>query len=349
MVAYYRLQAIGDKAATDKVETRVLASVKDPLVVTPEQPAPVTEEDESEETIQTADEAAPEDPAGEAVESEELGVESKMLTAQFDDPNHARRFDRARDLVTVGRMDLARQELYEIERRARRADDRRKLMSEYQLVENYNRASYISDIGFANERIRGGMQNARQLWEYAYPRAFEKNVVNNAGTFGVPQEFVWGIMRAESQYRQDVQSPVGAMGLMQIMPFTGRRIADLLQQRDFEVPMLLEPTTNIRYGTRYLQRLMEKFSGSIPLSAAAYNAGPHRVQAWLKSFGLLDMDEFIEHIPFIETRNYVKKVSRNVQIYSMLYKGNTSNQGRALTWLVKPVGVKVSQASKDVW
>ncbi len=348
MVAFYRLKAIGEKI-DPAVETRILANVKD-AIVDPNAPAAVAEEDESEETIQTAEETVPpEETVAEADEGDPVGLEGKMLTAQFDDPNHTKRFDRARDLLLVGRTDLARQELYEIERRARRSEDRRKLMAEYQHVENFNRASYISEIAFGAERIRGGMLNAKPLWEFAYPRAFEKFVVTNAGTYNVPQEFVWAIMRAESQYRQDVQSPVGAMGLMQIMPFTARRISDLLGDKTFEVPMLLQPQVNIRYGTRYLQRLLEKFSGSVPLSAASYNAGPHRVNAWLKSFGLLDMDEFIEHIPFVETRNYVKKVSRNFQIYSMLYKPNPATQGRNLAWLVKPVGVKPGVASRDVW
>ena len=98
---------------------------------------------------------------------------------------------------------------------------------------------------------------------------------------------------------------------------------------------------------RYLQRLMEKFSGNVPLAAASYNAGPHRVQAWLQNFGSLDMDEFVEHIPFVETRNYVKKVVRNYQIYNLLYDGG----GQSLAWLIKPVGVtlKDSAVSTEVW
>ena len=134
---------------------------------------------------------------------------------------------------------------------------------------------------------------------------------------------------------------------MQIMPFTGRQLANLVSMNTFETRSLLEPAVNIRLGSRYLQRLLEKFSGSVPLVAAGYNAGPHRVHAWVRGFGSLEMDEFIEHIPFLETRNYVKKVVRNFQIYSLLYSGGT----HSLRWLVQPVGVELDERipTKEVW
>ncbi len=342
VVAHYRLQAIGEKNAP-KTEIRSVAAAPDGALeigAAEGQAIADNEEEESEEAI-----------AGEAAgEGGPVPIpEEKLLTARFNDPHLAKRFDRARELAAVGRADLARQELYEIERSTRSVEDRRKLMTEYQAVDNFNRSSYISEVGFGAERRRGGLAGSRQLWEFAYPRAFERSVASSARSFSVPKEFVWAIMRAESQYRQEVQSPVGAMGLMQLMPFTSRRVAELLGLRAFEVQTLLEPETNIHLGTRYLQRLLDKFSGSIPLAAAAYNAGPHRVQSWLKSFGLLDMDEFIEHIPFVETRNYVKKVSRNFQIYNLLYNAQGPKEGRSLNWLVSPVGVRPSESKSDVW
>src|SRR5690606_5955015 len=127
------------------------------------------------------------------------------------------------------------------------------------------------------------------------------------------------IMRAESQYRTDVISPVGARGFMQLMPHTARQVAKLLDDGTYRERQLIGPEVNIRLGTRYLQRLLRKFENPIPLAAAGYNAGPHRVESWLSAFGNLDMDEFIEHIPFVETRNYVKKVVRNFGIYRDLY------------------------------
>lgn len=94
---------------------------------------------------------------------------------------------------------------------------------------------------------------------------------------------------------------------MQVMPNTGKRVSQILGENDFSPKKLLEPNDGIKIGARYLQRLMVKFENTVPLVAASYNAGPHRVKTWLASFGFLEMDEFIEHIPFLETRNYVKK------------------------------------------
>lgn len=270
------------------------------------------------------------------------------------DASLAPKFERARDLALVGLEDGARRELRDIEKRVRSADDRRTLMSEYALVKNFERSSYLGEMGFGAARLRTGLRGESRLyWEFAYPRAWEPTVLQASRTTSVPEEMIWGIMRAESHYRSDVQSPVGALGLMQLMPFTGRKVAELLtanastNSKTFETRSLLDPDTNIRLGSRYLQRLFEKFSGKVPLVAGAYNAGPHRVYAWVRNFGTLDMDEFIEHIPYIETRNYVKRVARNFQIYSLLYRGNA----QSMKWLIQPVGVQVNepQPSKEVW
>lgn len=220
-------------------------------------------------------------------------------------------------------------------------------MSEYQVVQSYHRSSYLGDITFGMQRVRAGMKNGRALWEFAYPRAYDRAVTTASRAHSVPEEMIWGIMRAESNFKYDAQSPVGARGLMQLMPFTSLKVADLLSIKNFDVTTLVQPEVNIKFGTRYLARLMDQFQGSLPLVAASYNAGPHRVQSWLKSFGLLDMDEFVEHIPFIETRNYVKRVMRNYQIYENLYSPGGESK-KSLKWLVRPVNVK-AKPSNEVW
>ncbi len=284
----------------------------------------------------------------EAEDIEEVAPVQVAEENAFSNATLAQRFERARDLAFVGLRDPARRELGEIELRARRSEDRKLLMTEYAQVENYYRSSYIGDLGFGPQRLRGGLRGESRLyWESAYPKAWSPAVTQSSRATSVPEELIWGIMRAESHYRSDAHSPVGALGLMQIMPFTGRQVASLLSINSFEAKSLLEPEVNIRLGSRYLQRLLEKFSGSIPLVAAGYNAGPHRVHAWVRNFGTLDMDEFVEHIPFIETRNYVKKVVRNYQIYSLLYSGG----GHSLRWLIQPVGVRVDDRvpTREVW
>lgn len=365
VVAYYRLTAIPGAKLPTGIESRLgLKKSSDGAAPTEEELQAASEalqearaEFESEEkTLTEVTDTAEAAEAGEQSEGgdEETATDEGVAAATdekiatFMDDTIARRFERARDLSFIDLEDAARRELGEIERRARSLSDRRLLMTEYQQVRNYYRSSYMGEIGFGPQRLRGGLRGeSRPYWEFAYPRAFEPAVLESSKASNVPEQLIWGIMRAESHYKHDIASPVGALGLMQVMPFTGRQVANLLNMSGFETRSLLEPETNIRLGTRYLQRLLEKFSGSIPLVAAGYNAGPHRVHAWVRNFGTLDMDEFIEHIPFVETRNYVKRVVRNYQIYSLLYSGGT----HSLRWLVKPVGIELSEEvpTKEVW
>jgi soluble lytic murein transglycosylase len=133
---------------------------------------------------------------------------------------------------------------------------------------------------------------------------------------------------------------------MQLMPNTAKQVARLIGDETFNERRLSDPDVNLRLGTKYLQRLLSKFGGSVPLAAASYNAGPHRVEGWLANFGRLEMDEFIEHIPFIETRSYVKKVVRDFGIYESLYAKATTK----LTWLVQPIKVEVTRPSqRETW
>jgi len=110
-------------------------------------------------------------------------------------------------------------------------------------------------------------------------------------------------------------------------------VARLGGENSFVSDSLFDPGVNIQLGTRYLKRLGKIFDHQVPLVAASYNAGPHRVESWVASFGGLDMDEFIEHIPFIETRNYTKKVVRHYMIYDQLYMGAR----QSLAWLTEPI------------
>jgi soluble lytic murein transglycosylase len=359
VVAYYRLASLPG-APVGKAKDEMGKKSDHPLAEGEVSPVPVVSEaTESEETLQAGagedgavvadnDEDSEEDDDSIIVKKTE-GREDRILEGHFRDSYLTHRFERARDLDMIALDEFARSELAEIERHTHNENDRKTLMSEYQMVRSYHRSSYIGEIYFNQARMRQGIQGARNYWEFAYPRAYEGVVTTSAKSLSVPEELVWGIMRAESHYRQDAQSSVGAMGLMQLMPYTSRKVASLMGISSFQVRQLLDPDTNIRLGARYLQRLLEKFQGSVPLVAASYNAGPHRVSGWLKSFGQLDMDEFIEHVPFVETRNYVKRVVRNYQIYNLLY-GNPG-QARSMKWLVRPVNVPAMDglSSREVW
>lgn len=287
------------------------------------------------------------DEAGsEQSESSGDNEQSETVTS-FANPVLEQRFIRARDLMILEEQDWAKWDLYDIERKTSNKDYLKSLMQEYNFVENYNRSAYIAQVNFGPQRGSQGIDGLKQIWEFAYPQAFQKYVKQYAGEFDVPNEFIWGIMRAESQYKRDVISPVGALGLMQVMPNTGIKISQLIQDKNFKPGDLLKPEPAIKVGAKYLQRLMKRFDSNIPLAAAGYNAGPHRVKTWLYSFGNLDLDEFIEHIPFLETRNYVKKVVSNIEIYSYLY-GNKKDFFKNLT---EPLNLKNKEPlqTKETW
>lgn len=278
---------------------------------------------------------------------EEPLPESVEAQTSFASPLLAKRFERARSMTLLGETDWARWDLYDIERKTSNRDYLKTLMSEYSTAENYNRSSYIAQITFGGQRAAQGLESGRNLWEAAYPKAYSKHVDKYTKNFAVPQELVWGIMRAETQYRRDAISPVGALGLMQVMPFTGHKLATLLGEKDFKAPMLLQPETSVKFGSKYLKRLMDKFENTIPLVAAGYNAGPHRVRNWLVNFGNLETDEFIEHIPFLETRNYVKRVVSNAYVYSLLY-GNKKDLFPYMSNTL-PVKMPTELVGKENW
>lgn len=327
------------------------------LVVTPEseseeETVASTEETESEEEsvtlVQMPNEEEGEEAEAETVqENGQSEIAPEEPVSEFKSPMLAQRFEKARDLMILGLNDWAKWDLYEIEKKTKNKDYLRTLMNEYTTVEHYNRSAYLGHVVFSPSRSAQGIEGVRYLWEYAYPQAYSANVESAAKEFKIPQELIWGIMKAESQFRRDAISPVGALGLMQVMPITGHKVAEMLDESNFKASQLLEPPTAIRIGSRYLQKLMQNFDYSIPFVAAAYNAGPHRVRTWLAFFGTLDVDEFVEHIPFLETRNYVKKVISNSHVYNRLYGAN-----RELPfYLSDPIKIKVGEpfSSKELW
>lgn len=281
------------------------------------------------------------------ISSDEVPAANGEKVTTFSNPALMMRFERARDMMILGENEWARWDLYDIEKKTSNKDYLRTLMGEYNTAGHFNRSSYIAQINFGGQRGAHGLDGIRYLWEFAYPRAYSEHVDKFAKKFDVPQELVWGIMRAETNYRHDAISPVGALGLMQVMPFTGHKVATMLGEKNFKAPMLLQPETSVKFGSRYLKRLMDRFENTIPLVAAGYNAGPHRVKSWLVSFGNLETDEFIEHIPFLETRNYVKRVVSNAHIYSQLY-GNKKDLFPYLSNAV-PVKAPTEMVAKENW
>ncbi len=286
--------------------------------------------DEAEDSPD-AGEVEPNTPSGDLVDPE--------LWAKLKGPRSGDLMKRATDLVALGFHEWARFELSEIEIRARDRETQRMLMFEHEENHSYGRSSYIAEVNFGAQRVSQGLSAGRYLWEFAYPRAFEPHVLISSKEFGVPSELIWAIMRAESRYRPEARSQVGAIGLMQMMPYTGAQVAKILSLSQFSPEELLQPAVSIRFGARYLKRLSAQLSGKLPLIAAAYNAGPHRAVGWVKAWGKLDTDEFIEQIPYLQTRQYVKKVTHNFYIYAALARNTATPDAKSVSWLANSVAV----------
>ncbi|MBV9653783.1 MAG: lytic transglycosylase domain-containing protein [Acetobacteraceae bacterium] len=138
---------------------------------------------------------------------------------------------------------------------------------------------------------------------------------------GVDPAIVLGLIRQESSFDTGAVSPAGARGLMQLMPATAEGVARRLGEQTSGFTLTTDGSHNMRLGTAYLAAMLDQFGGSLPLAAAAYNAGPNRVREWLGSngdprAGTADMLDWIELIPFTETRNYVQRVLENTVVYA---------------------------------
>ncbi len=246
-------------------------------------------------------------------------------------------------LSRMGFWSDANEELVIIKRLAKTKDLKEKLLGYFESTGDFSNLSRLASMSFYRERHFAKPDVAFKFWSKSYPKAYEEHVLGAASLFGVSKNLVWGVMRAESFFDTKILSPVGARGLLQVMPYTGSKILSILSgkdplsdviTRDKQVHIsesLLEPKTNIRYGAKYLSRLTKQFNGHMPFIAASYNGGPHRVKMWSKMFGEIDQDEFTERVPFKETRKYIKKVMRNMFVYSSLY-----GKGESMHHLIRP-------------
>jgi soluble lytic murein transglycosylase len=235
------------------------------------------------------------------------------------EPIHARAA-RAGWLIDGGFPELARAELasWLAAERPGRSQRLQAAALLHEVGEHYRAVQTVSD-GFAGILEQGIDPEWREAWQLAWPRPYAPQVDSAVAEFGFDPSLVWAVMREESTYRPAVESPAGAIGLMQIIPPTGQRIAEQLGFAGFGPESLRAPELNIRFGTYYLNYLVEHFGGSQPLAIAAYNAGPEAVTRWLDSDGRNPDDVFVESVPYGETRRYLRRVLRSQRIYRLLY------------------------------
>lgn len=156
-----------------------------------------------------------------------------------------------------------------------------------------------------------------------YRLPYSELVMEMADEYGVDPYLAAAVIHCESSNDKDAVSPVGAMGLMQIMPDTGGWIAEKLDMDNFTQKQLFDPKTNIRFGCWYIAYLTEKFQGNRTAVLAAYNAGPGNVEKWMKDERYSE-DGQLTDIPFPETQRYIEKVHRAYEKYLTLYEKELS-------------------------
>lgn len=197
------------------------------------------------------------------------------------------------------------------------ADDK---LPDYRMLAILARQSDQDDLALM--AAKNARQNGAEMADYLFP------VIAIPTGGEVEPAFVLGLIRQESAFNAQAVSPAGAMGLMQLMPETAKQVAKQLKITKYEESRLTsDPKFNITLGRAYLDKMVERFGGSYLLATAAYNAGPNRVRQWIDTYGDpreadVDVVDWIESIPFDETRNYVQRVMENLQVYrSRLTKG----------------------------
>jgi soluble lytic murein transglycosylase len=229
-------------------------------------------------------------------------------------------FQRGLELLKLGLTEYAREEFSSLS-----SDDPDTLwiLAElYDEVGNYPVSHNIPRRKLPNFKFEtpNSSPEALRKWQIAYPAAFDPFILDWSKKNKNPAAFSFAIMREESSFDPKIESHSHAIGLMQLLIPTGKMYGKKLKlTQEIDGESLRDPETNIKLGTAFLGESMGKYDGNAAFSAAAYNAGPGAVAKWKKEFGNIPLDEFVERIPYNETRNYTKRVMTSYEIYSYLY------------------------------
>src|SRR5258705_3838260 len=157
------------------------------------------------------------------------------------------------------------------------------------------------------------------VWQILFPIQFMDLLTTNAGAAGVDPALVAAVIQQESTFDPGAVSAVGAHGLMQLMPPTGRALARAAGIKRLAVSQLHDPAVGLKLGSVYLREMIDRFGGKIERAVAAYNAGPHRVAVWNLARPGMSAEEFVDSIPFSETRIYVMTVLASQEQYRRIY------------------------------
>ena len=253
-------------------------------------------------------------PLSRSVAVEPVLPSTKSSSPHFFDPHYRA----AKELMIIGFYQEAAGELDLLTRRY--AADRGVLLDLADLLYragDYHRSLRILRMYFSDVLEHGSETVPVTFWRQAFPLEIIELIRKQSPPGAADPYVVAAIMREESAFDAKAISSVGALGLMQIMPLTGEWVSRQLGHRSFKSTDLMDPQLNIRLGSWYLGYLAQQFKGNLILTVASYNAGPEAVTRWTR-MGLPQaetLDEFIESIPFSETRAFTKRVVRTYTEY----------------------------------
>jgi len=223
-------------------------------------------------------------------------------------------FEKPRLLASLGMVEESRAEMAAARKKA---GDKKSLFPGlariYLELQDYSSAIAL----FLQNRPVKWDKASLPLWSAGYPLVYSDLVGRETAANGLSEGLIYSLIRAESGFSPAIKSPAGAIGLMQLMPATAKATAR--EKGAFNPQQLTLPEYNIKLGTRHFRDLMKDYDGDVIYSIAAYNAGAAAVERWRKNTRGLKVDEFIENIPYQETRDYVKKVYASAATYRKLY------------------------------
>jgi soluble lytic murein transglycosylase len=162
----------------------------------------------------------------------------------------------------------------------------------------------------------------KPVWDLLFPRPYWGDLKKYSESNQLDPYLVASLMRQESEFSPVAISSANAMGLMQLLPQVGKGVAREEKVHNFSTDQLLQPAINIQLGTRYFKHMVDHFKGKVEFALAAYNAGEERVEEWRNAGSFQEMAEFVESIPFTQTREYVQAIMRNAVLYKLLYAEN---------------------------
>lgn len=195
------------------------------------------------------------------------------------------------------------------------------LMDRYRRASNFNRPWMLAVVhGSARALDAPPRGRARVWWEHAYPLAYRALVEEWRELGNSPPYYLYAIMRKESGFDPHTVSYADAIGLLQMIPPTTRRVVGALGLT-YTADLLYDPELNIKTGSWYIGRLFHKFARQVPLAAGSFNSGPRPVMRWIDAHGHRPIDELVELVPYRQTRGYMKKVTETYSRYLYLYEG----------------------------